>query len=377
MALPVLFRYMNKTVQVVGSIIVIALIAVFALWMLQGNSSLFANNPNATSTPVGGDGTTPNAPVTETPGKPVATTNATVAPTDTTIVVTGTVNPMGAITTYWYEYGTTANLGQKTSAQTVGSGFSALKTPGYITGLTKNTTYYFRLVASNQYGQSVGAQSSVKTTEGVAAPVGSAPTVKTITTTNISGTSANLSGQVNPNRSATQYWFEYGTDGQLGRVTPMVSVGDGSANAAGSATVGDLQPGTTYYYRMNAQNQFGTVNGAILTFKTSGTASTAASAPVVTTQLPSDVATTTATFQGTVNPRGVATTYWFEYSTDSLLGSVLPKTTSKKSAGKGDGTVTVSMDVTKLSANTTYNVRIVAQSAAGTVRGSIETFKTK
>jgi hypothetical protein len=45
--------------------------------------------------------------------------------------------PGGAITAYWYEYGTTKDLGKKTAVQVVGSGYTAIATPGYITGLTQ------------------------------------------------------------------------------------------------------------------------------------------------------------------------------------------------------------------------------------------------
>ncbi|HEY0220719.1 MAG TPA: hypothetical protein VGC58_00670 [Candidatus Paceibacterota bacterium] len=205
---------------------------------------------------------------------PIATTNSTVSPSDTTAIVNGTINPQGAFTSYWYEYGVNSNLGTKTGNQTMGSGFTAIQAPGYITNLTKNTTYYFRLVAENQHGRVAGNQFTFKTTEGSPAPVGSAPSTKTVSASGVTRTTANLNGEVNPNKNMTQYWFEYGKSPELGSVTALSAVGNGNNKLSASVSLSNLQPLTTYYFRLNAQNQFGTINGSILNFKTSGPATT-------------------------------------------------------------------------------------------------------
>jgi hypothetical protein len=365
---------MNKNIVLIGGIILVATVAGFVYFIGndQGTAPDIATSTVSTST----DTDQVNQPVTgetRTPGVPSVTTGATVAPTDTTAVVTGSVVPNGAITSYWHEFGTTQNLGSKTSVQVVGSGYAQIPTPAYITGLAKNTTYYFRLVAENQYGRVAGAQNTVTTTQNKPAPVGGLPISRTLAANTMTQTSASLTGEVNPNRASTQYWFEYGKNGNLGNTTPLVSVGNGSANVSATASVSNLESGTTYYFRINAQNQFGTVNGTIQTFKT---AAPTASAPVVTTQVPA-FATTTATVRGTVNPYGSQTTYWFEYSTDSSFGSASLKTTPHRSAGAVMNTVSVQASVTGLSSNTTYYVRTVAQNAQGTVRGDTLSFKTK
>lgn len=326
-----------------------------------------SNNTNTTVTT-----TTTNAPQA---AAPIAITVSSVSPSDTAAVVLGTVNPKGAFTSYWYEYGNTSNLGSKTSSQTIGSGFLTIEAPGYITDLVKNTTYYFRFVAENKYGRVVGDQYTFKTTEGNPPPVGSAPTTKTVSASGISRTTANINGEVTPNKTATRYWFEYGKTVEMGNISAISSVGDGSVKVSVSASLSDLDPATTYYFRLNAQNQFGTMNGSILNFKTEGPAS--ATAPKVVTQAATSVSVSAATLHGSVDPNGAQTKYWFEYSTDSLLGSVLLKTTVETTLDASSNTSSVKADISDLNSKTTYYFRLVGQNSQGIVRGDNMTLKTK
>lgn len=201
---------------------------------------------------------------------PSVTTSSVVAPSDTTAVVSGTVTPNGAFTSYWFDYTARADMSNLSTSpkQTVGSGFAPIPAPGYITGLSKDTTYYFRLVGENSKGRTVGVQYAFHTSSVPQAPVGSAPTVKSIAATGVTKTAANLRGEVTPNRNPTQYWFEYGTSANLGDTTAIAAIGDGTAKLSESITLTGLATSTTYYFRLNAQNIFGTVNGAILNFKT-------------------------------------------------------------------------------------------------------------
>lgn len=265
---------MNQTTGIIGGIIIIVLaVAVFMLATKTPTTSL--TNATTTTTGVTGEvtGSTPTGEVAgqvdeDAPGTaPAATTNTTVAPTDTTAVVTGTVNPNGAITSYWYEYGLNPALGKQTAKQSVGSGRVAILAPGYITGLTKSTSYYYRLVAENQYGKNNGATVTLRTSSASAPVTGKVPTAKTFPANAITKTGATLRGEINPNKGTTQYWFEYGRTNNLGRTTAFVSVGDGDASIVASAQP-TLNANTTYYFRINAQNEFGTVNGEIMSFKT-------------------------------------------------------------------------------------------------------------
>jgi len=92
--------------------------------------------------------------------------------------------------------------------------------------------------------------------------------------------------------------------------------------------------------------------------------------PMVSTGTASSVTETSATLNGTVNPNGVSTTYYFEYGTTTSYGS----RTSEMNAGSGDSAVSVSADIAGLTEETTYHFRLVATNTNGTTYGSDGTF---
>jgi hypothetical protein len=76
--------------------------------------------------------------------------------------LTGTVDPNGASTRYWFEYGTTSKLGKRTDTATVGGTDPLAATRG-VTGLRSATTYHYRLAARNKKGTRRGAIRTFKT----------------------------------------------------------------------------------------------------------------------------------------------------------------------------------------------------------------------
>lgn len=362
---------MNQNV-IIGVVVVLVL--------LGGGYFLLTMNPAtdgtaATSTPptTTDGGTTTPPPAQPTAGAPTVVTDSGATPSNSTAVVTGKVTPNGAPTTYWYEYGETTALGARTTAHSIGSGWTAIPSPGYITGLRANTLYYFRLSAQNSFGTVNGSIYNFSTNSNPP-PTGNPPAVSANAATDVERTTATLNARVNPRGSQTTYWFEFGTDANFGSITSFQSAGNGTALTGVSASLSGLSPATKYFFRVNAQNQFGTVNGPTQNFTTKGPA---AAAPAATTRSANNIEETTATLRGIVDPNGLETTYWFEYSSDSLLGSLLLRTTARLSAGSGSNPDSVEADVTGLNANTTYYFRIVAQNSQGTVRGDKLSFKTK
>ena len=98
-------------------------------------------------------------------GPPSVETKAALGITETYATLHGTVNPNGAETKYYFEYGTSESYGSETGEASAGSGTSSVEESALITGLKSVTWYYFRIVARNSFG----------TTHGVGKPFRTAP----------------------------------------------------------------------------------------------------------------------------------------------------------------------------------------------------------
>ena len=106
---------------------------------------------------------------------------------------------------------------------------------------------------------------------------------------------------------------------------------------------------------------------------TPGPRPTAASGrPIVTTNLATNVAISSARLNGTVNPHALTTSVHFRSGTTSNYGSVC-------ASQNFHGTIpqNASANVSGLAAGTTYHFRIVATNGSGTAYGSDRTFTTR
>ncbi len=106
----------------------------------------------------------------------------------------------------------------------------------------------------------------------------------------------------------------------LGTRTVLQPAGSGYAQIPAPAYITGLAANTQYFFRLSAQNAGGTVAGATYTFTTNSTPPVPAAPPTVSTLSAADIARTTATVNGIVNPNGYATSYWFEYGENNDLG---------------------------------------------------------
>ena len=91
-----------------------------------------------------------------------------------------------------------------------------------------------------------------------------APTATTNGASSITLSAATLNGSVYPNGTETSAWFEWSTNSNLQNpsITAKKSVGAGTTLLAITESVGALNQGTTYYYRIVAQNTGGTATGS-------------------------------------------------------------------------------------------------------------------
>jgi hypothetical protein len=95
--------------------------------------------------------------------KPGVSTGGASKVTITTATLNGKVNPHGAPTTYFFQYGTTPAYGSRTPDTSAGAGNAAVGAAAAIAGLGPNTKYHYRLVARNSVGTTVGGDRSFTT----------------------------------------------------------------------------------------------------------------------------------------------------------------------------------------------------------------------
>jgi hypothetical protein len=290
---------------------------------------------------------------------PAAITGPVTALSATTATLSGTVNPNGTATTWYFEYGKTTAYGTKTPVANAGAGTANIGVSSNLTGLTGGGAYHYRLVASSTAGTTNGADGIFTTSTAPAATTGAA--------TNVTSSGATLTGSVNPNGQSTTYLFEYGKDTNYGGKTAAVDAGSGSAAINVSAAISGLQAGQTYHFRLDATSAAGTTQGSDMSFTATATPTTAA--PIVTTKAASNLTSTSARLNGTVNPNGQATTYYFEYGPSTSYGSKTPSAT----AGSRKGNVGVSATISGIGAGV-YHFRLVASNPSGTTFGSDLTF---
>jgi hypothetical protein len=290
----------------------------------------------------------------------VVTTNAASNLTSSSATLNGTVNPSGLTTTVHFEYGTTTNYGHATPNGNY-TGNTTQNVSANITGLTSNTTYHFRIVGTSSGGTTYGSDRTFTTLS----PTG-APGVATNTATNVASFSAALRGSVYPHGLTTTVYFQYGTTTSYGLTTaPQSNSGNTYQNI--SANVGGLSANTVYHFRIVATNSAGTRFGADRTFTTL----TATGPPVVTTSAATNVATSSATLNGSLDPHGLATTVYFQYGTTTGYGHTTPMQSQT-----GNTFRNISANIGGLGTHTTYHFRIVATNSGGTRFGSDKTFTT-
>ena len=100
------------------------------------------------------------------PVPPATETTSATDVTETSVVLNGTINPTGLLTSYHFEYGATTAYGSRIPAgieAVAGGGYTTLPFFRTVTGLAPGTTYHYRLVATNSAGTNEGTDRTFTT----------------------------------------------------------------------------------------------------------------------------------------------------------------------------------------------------------------------
>ena len=269
----------------------------------------------------------------------------------------------GHDTKYYFEYGhgLAGVYTEKTDPQDAGTTLGPTPISAQISTYFGYTTYHYRVVAENQFGETVGKDMTFTTEP---APL---PGVTETSIEDITPTSAHVSAMVAPNRWDASWLFEWGETAAYGTFTETEPIlpGQGIDYQPIEADITKLEPETLYHFRAVAFNFTGVTEGPDQVFRTPA-------APKIDSTAVSAVGQTTAHLSSRVIGNSSPTNVHFEYGATQAYGAISATfaigsdTLAKESA----------TDLIGLAPGTTYHYRVVGINQWGTSAGSDQTFTT-
>ena len=175
---------------------------------------------------------------------PTAQTDEATNITTTSARLNGTINPNGYSTDYYFEYGTGTPLTERTSTRTLSASAGTSSVSANISGLTPNTTYYFKVFADRDGTPISGGLASFRTQAATNNP----PTTPSNPSPYI--------GESEVPTNTTLSWQCSDPDGD--NITYMVYMGKSSTNTqlidmtTNRYLTVSLDPGTKYYWSITA-----------------------------------------------------------------------------------------------------------------------------
>jgi|GEM_PF-1015239 len=251
-----------------------------------------------------------------------------------------------------------STVGLQVGMTVTGTGIPAGAT---VTSITNSTVFVISSAATaTNSGQTYTASLATHTHTITINPI-AFPETFTDAVTGLPLTGTMLHGHVLTNGLASQTtdsWFEWGPTTAYGTKTTVTSNANSTSPVTLQAAITGLTYPKTYHYRAASSNAKGTTYGIDRTI------STVAPATAVTL---SDAghSPTSATLAGLVNNGRLASYYWFEWGTSSVLPYANQTPTVQLASGLNSSTVTAA--ITGLVDGTIYHYRVAIQTAAGPI----------
>ena len=271
---------------------------------------------------------------------PTATTGSASSIGTDHATVSATVNPKGAATDVYVQYGPTDSYGSQTATQSLAAGNADQTLSFSLTGLSPGTLYHYQVVATHADHSTGYGQDETFTTD--AAP-------KAVLTASPTG------GQL-PLKVTFKGAGSSDPDGSIASWT--LSFGDGTSSSGTGSVPSAITHTYTAACHCNASltvtdNQGGQSAPAVVVINAGNTKS--GKNPILTTVDEQVLGPTSVKIVLPVNPNGATTQVWIEYGRDAKYGS-----NSAAQRIPADATKTLTFTLTKLSPQTRYHYRIVA-----------------
>jgi hypothetical protein len=181
----------------------------------------------------------------------------------TSATLNGTVNPAGTgEAKCQFVWGTSSSFGQVTACSSaVPPGETTVPVHAALSGLEPDTTYHYRLQASNAGGSNPGEeiQDQEFTTSG--------PGIREEFASGVTADSATLNAKLDAHGASTTYYFQYGTGTGYGvdvPAPPGAAIGSGAGEQQVAQHLQGLLAGTSYHYRVVAVSEL--APGEFVTF---------------------------------------------------------------------------------------------------------------
>lgn len=290
--------------------------------------------------------------------------------TNNSALVGGTINEdNGApITARGIVYSESSNnpLIGSSSILNIGVGTGAFSSS--MTNLKVNTTYYYRVFATNAAGTSYGNVLSFKTLMPSlpSSMTTNQPTNIMMSTATVGGSVSNAGGGIILERGVV-----YSATSTQPTLENAIIAAMGTGIGSFSNVIAGLKTNTLYYVRSYARNEAGVAYGTVTYFTTR-----LPSLPGgLTTYNASSITSSSAWLSGavsndgggTINARGIV--YSSQTSSPTIDNSMV--------VNVGTGTGSISATINSLSGNTTYYARTFATNEAGTAYGALISFTTQ